>query len=130
MTPVKSNIFRKVLWFDRKEKFDIDFFDALLPQRTVSDNPRYKSGIFRSEKCGRDIQYESGIELDFINRHLENNPDVLFYWEQPVTVPYRRGKIRARTTPDFGVYLLSRHFIIVEVKPLAELIDHRVQAKC
>jgi len=125
----KNNIFLKVLWFSTKGKFDIDFFDALQPRRVVSDHPRYKSGVFYSEKCGRDIQYESGLELDFITNQLENNDHVLFYWEQPVAIPYRRGNIRTKTTPDFGVYLKSRHFVIVEVKPLAEMIDHRVQAK-
>lgn len=125
----KNNIFQKILWFDSKGKFDIDFFDALQPRRVVSQHPRYKSGVFRSDKCARDIQYESGLELDFIKKYLEGNPEVLFYWEQPVAVPYRRGKIRTKTYPDFGVYLRSRHFVIVEVKPLAEMIDHRVQAK-
>ena len=130
--PVKKkqpDIFRKVLWFSRQDKFDIDYFDVLQPCRTVSEHPRYKSGVFYSEKCRRDIQYESGLELDFIKKHLEGNYAVLFYWEQPVAIPYRRGNIRTKTTPDFGVYLRSHHFVIVEVKPLAEMIDHRVQAK-
>ena len=125
----KTNIYRNVLWFTHKNKFEIDFFDALQPRRIVSTNPRYKSGVFHSEKCGRNIQYESGLELSFIKNHLENNDAVLFYWEQPISVPFRRGKIRARTYPDFAVYLRSKNFVIVEVKSLVEMLDHRVQAK-
>ena len=30
---------------------------------------------------------------------------------------------------DFAVYLKSLHFVIAEVKPLADMLDHRVQAK-
>lgn len=83
---------------------------------------------FYSEKCGRKIQYESGLELDII-KYLEGSEEVLFYWEQPVGIPYWRGKLKARTYPDFAVYLRSRHFVIGEVKPLADMLDHRVQAK-
>lgn len=123
------NISKITLWFGRKEKFDIaDFYDLLQPGRTVSNKPQYKSGLYRSEKCSRDIQYESGLELEFI-KDLESSDEVLFYWEQPISIPYWRGKVKARTYPDFGIYLKSRHFVIAEVKPLADMLDHRVQAK-
>lgn len=80
------------------------------------------------KNADREIQYESGLELDFI-KYLEGSEEVLFYWEQPVDIPYWRGKLKARTYPDFAVYLRSRHFVIAEVKPLADMLDHRVQAK-
>lgn len=60
---------------------------------------------------------------------MEGSEDVLFYWGQPVEIPYWRGKLKARTYPDFAVYLRSRHFVIAEVKPLADMLDHQVQAK-
>lgn len=123
-----TTLFRKVLWFETRLQFDINFFDLLQPRREVSHKARYRSGVFHSEKCGREIQYESGLELDFI-RVLEESPNVVFYWEQPVAIPYWRGKLKARTYPDFGVYLQSRHFVLVEVKPLSDMLDHRVQAK-
>lgn len=123
------NISKISLWFDRKEKFDIaDFYDLLQPGRRVSNKPQYKSGLYGSEKCSRDIQYESGLELEFI-KDLESSDEVLFYWEQPISIPYWRGKVKARTYPDFGIYLKSRHFVIAEIKPLADMLDHRVQAK-
>lgn len=123
-----TSLFRKVLWFETRLQFDIDYFYLLQPRREVSHKARYRSGIFHSEKCGREIQYESGLELDFI-RFLEESPNVLFYWEQPVAIPYWRGKLKARTFPDFGVYLRSRHFVLIEVKPHSDMLDHRVQAK-
>ena len=123
-----KNLFRKVLWFENRGQFDIDYFEMLQPRRQVSHKPRYKSGVFYSEKCGRGIQYESGLELDFIKK-LEADKDVLFYWEQPIGIPYWRGKLKAKTYPDFGIYLKSHHFVIAEVKSLSDMLDHRVQAK-
>lgn len=123
-----TTLFRKVLWFENQGRFDIDYFEMLQPRREVSHKPRYKSGVFRSDKCHREIQYESGLELEFI-KELERCGEVLFYWEQPAAIPYWRGKLKARTYPDFGIYLRSGHFILAEVKPLADMLDHRVQAK-
>ncbi|MCD7901663.1 MAG: hypothetical protein LUH22_17945 [Bacteroides sp.] len=124
-------LFDRVLWFSKRGKFDIEGLTGYLqPRREVSEHPRYKSGVFRSEKCGRDIQYESALEMEFIVRNLESNPKVLFYWEQPVTVKYRTGKIRRSTTPDFGAILTTREFVIIEVKSLCDMLNHRVQAKC
>lgn len=62
--PVKSSnkIFSKVLWFNKRTRFDIDYFDLLQSRREVSLHPRYRSGLSYSEKCGRDIQYESALE--------------------------------------------------------------------
>ena len=123
-----TTLFRKVLWFEKRNRFDIDYFEMLQPRREVSHKPRYKSGVFRSDKCGREIQYESGLELEFI-MELERSGEVSFYWEQPAAIPYWRGKLKTRTYPDFGIYLKSGHFILAEIKPLGDMLDHRVQAK-
>ena len=124
-----KNIFRRTLWFERKLTFETGFFDVLQPQRDVRTQGRYKSGVYYSEKCSRYIQYESKLELQFITDQLEKNPSVVFYWEQPVRIPYWRGKVKAKYIPDFGVFLKSGHFVIVEVKSMEEMLTHRVQAK-
>jgi len=121
-------LFRKILWFDKRLKFDIDFFDSLQAQRIVSEHPRYKSGTFYSEKCQREIQYESGIELEFI-KLLEQSKNVVFYWEQPVQIKYRRGRRNAIYTPDFGIYFKSKEFVLVEIKGLANMCEHKVQMR-
>lgn len=100
----------------------------LQPQRTVSSHRRYWSGQYHSEKCGRDIQYESAIELRFIER-LERSEHVAFYWDQPVKIPYWRGRRKVTYTPDFGIYLHSGYFILAEVKDLPDMLDSRVQLK-
>jgi len=100
----------------------------LQPQRTVSNQTKYKSGIYYSEKCNRDIQFESGLELNFI-KMLEEIKDVVFYWDQPVKIPYWRNKHKGTYTPDFGIYLKSGEFILAEIKDLPGMLDHRVQLK-
>lgn len=128
MLSKEQKLYRKILWFDRRVKYEIDFFDLFQPQRKVSEHPRYKSGVYYSEKCNRWIQYESGIELDFILQ-LEQMKNVLFYFEQPVQIRYRRGKRSQTYTPDFGVYLNTKEFVLVEIKSLPDMLQDRVQTK-
>lgn len=128
MLDKQKKFYKKILWFHNRHHFDIDFFDLLQPQRKVSEHPRYKNGTFYSYKCKRWIQYESGLELNFILQ-LENMEKVLFYFEQPVQIPYFRGNHKQTYTPDFGVYLDTGEFVLVEIKDLPNMLDHRVQRK-
>lgn len=123
-----DKILTKVLWFRNRAKFDIDFFDLLQPSRKVSPHRRYRSGLYHSDKCCREIQYESALELRFIER-LETNPHVVFYWEQPVKIPYWRGRRKCTYTPDYGIYLDSGHVVLAEIKALPDMLDSRVQQK-
>lgn len=128
MLSKEQKLYRKIKWFNKRIKYEIDFFELLQPQRTVSEHPRYKSGVFYSEKCKRWIQYESGIELNFITQ-LEQMKNVLFYYEQPVQIPYWRGRKKQTYTPDFGIYLTTKEFVLVEIKSLPAMLEDRVQRK-
>lgn len=128
MLSKEQTLYKKILWFDNRIKYDIDFFDLLQPQRKVSEHRRFKSGVFHSEKCNRDIQYESGLELNFMLQ-LEQLENVLFYYEQPVQIPFRRGKRKQTYTPDFGIYLNTKEFVLVEIKDLPSMLEDRVQMK-
>lgn len=128
MVTQEQKLYRKILWFENRTQFEIDFFDLLQPQRKVSEHSRYKSGVFYSEKSMRWIQYESGLELNFI-RQLEQMKNVLFYFEQPVQISYWRGKRKQTYTPDFGIYLSTKEFVLVEIKDLASMLEDRVQLK-
>lgn len=125
---LKNDVLTNVLWFDNRNRFDIDYFDLLQPRREVSHHRRYRSGLFRSEKCGRDIQYESALELRFVQQ-LEANPQVVFFWDQPVQISYWRGRRKVNYTPDFGLCLKTGHVVLAEVKELADMLDYRVQQK-
>lgn len=128
MLSKEQKLYRKILWFDHRVKYEIDFFDLLQPQRKVSEDERYKSGVFYSEKCKREIQYESGLELSFI-RQLEQMENVQFYYEQPVQITYRRGRRKRTYTPDFGFYLDTKEFVLVEIKDLQSMLEDKVQMK-
>jgi len=124
----EQKLYREIIWFHKKVKFDIDFFDLLQPQRIVSEDPRYNSGKIFSEKCQREIQYESGMELAFI-KQLEQLKNVKFYYEQPVQIQYIRGRKKQTYTPDFGVLLDTNEFFIVEIKDLCGMLENKVQMK-
>ena len=123
-----KRLLKQVLWFERRVRFDIDYFDLLQPHREVTQHRRYKSGTFRSVKSGRDIQYESGLEYGFAQR-LEADSQVVFYWDQPVQIPYWRGRKKGHYTPDYGIYLNTGHVVLAEVKELTDMLDYRVQQK-
>ncbi len=128
MSSNEQKLYKKILWFDNRTQYEIDFFDLLQPQRKVSEHPKYKSGIFYSEKCKRGIQYESGMELNFIMQ-LEKMKNVLFYYEQPVQIHYRNGRRKRVYTPDFGIYLDTKEFVLVEIKDLPSMLEDKVQKK-
>lgn len=128
MKAKEEMIWKRAIWFKRKMRFDIDYFDLLQPRREVSHGRRYRSGLFHSEKCGRDIQYESSLELGFV-RLLEENQHVVFYWDQPIKIPYWRGRRKVTYTPDYGIYLDTGYFVLAEVKDLPGMLDFRVQQK-
>lgn len=128
MLSKEQKLYRKIIWFKKRIEYEIDFFEFLQPQRIVSEHPRYKSGVFYSEKCKRWIQYESGMELNFITQ-LEQMKNVLFYYEQPVQISYWRGRKKRIYTPDFGIYLNTKEFVLVEIKDLSAMVEDRVQMK-
>lgn len=128
MLTKEQKLYRKILWFEKRIRHDIDCFDLLQPQRKVSEHSRYRSGVFYSEKSKRWIQYESGLELNFIMQ-LEQMNNVLFYYEQPVKISYRRGNKKQMYTPDFGLYLDTKEFVLVEIKDLTSMLEDRVQLK-
>lgn len=128
MLSKEQKLYRQIIWFNNRVKYEIDFFDLLQPQRKVSEHSRYKSGVFYSEKCKRWIQYESGLELSFMIQ-LESLKNVLFYYEQPVQIPYWRGRKKQTYTPDFGLYLTTKEFVLVEIKDLPSMLEDRVQRK-
>lgn len=128
MCDKEKELYRKILWFDNRFRYKIDFFDLLQPQRKVSGHRRYKSGMFYSGKCSRWIQYESGIEYQFIQQ-LEQMNNVLFYYEQPVQIQYWRGRRKLTYTPDFGLYFDTGEFVLVEIKDLPHMLADKVQLK-
>ncbi|WP_025663302.1 TnsA endonuclease N-terminal domain-containing protein [Aquimarina megaterium] len=118
---------RNVIWFDKRTKWKLDSI-KLTPKRQVNTDSDFISGTIESKKCGRDIQYESGLELDFIN-NIEQFPIVKTYVEQPVTIEYIFNGKSHIYTPDFAVFLNNNQGVLVEVKDFTGMVDAIVQRK-
>lgn len=91
----------------------------LSSQRTVNDSEI--SGLFYSHKLKRNVQYESGLELDIMTL-LERSDQVSFYQEQPVAITYIfKGRVR-RYYPDLLVATFDGRCMLVEVKPTDSMV--------
>lgn len=125
---LQDSILDDVIWFDKKTKWQNVDFKELKPKRQVNRNSDYITGEYKSGKCQRKIQYESGIELNFILM-LERFPKVKYYIEQPTTIEYQRIKKDYKYTPDFVFFLENNEAVIVEIKDFNGMTDVRVQRK-
>jgi len=115
-----------IIWFDEVKTYKKEHFEHKKPKRTVTSDLRYKSGIFYSNKSNRAVQYESGVELSFINQ-LESSDDVVYYFEQPVTINYSKNQTEYVYTPDFAVLLSNGKCFLAETKgSLDALMDARL----
>ncbi|HEP0304262.1 TPA: TnsA endonuclease N-terminal domain-containing protein [Providencia rettgeri] len=86
----------------------------LYSQRVVNDSDI--AGHFYSQKLGRTVQYESGLELNIMTQ-LERSDQVSFYQEQPVAIPYSfKDKLR-KYYPDLLVATVDGRCLLIEVKP-------------
>ncbi|GLR84056.1 hypothetical protein [Bradyrhizobium iriomotense] len=89
----------------------------------------YRSGHFTgfvpSRKNGDMVQYESILERDYIQL-LESDQGVLKYSEQPNALRWSDGERSYKTTFDFVVTRRNKTRYLVEVKPLAKVIEHRL----
>jgi hypothetical protein len=94
--------------------------------REVSD--RENSGQFRSVKLGRAVAYESGLEHRFLQL-CEDSPDVTWYQEQPLVIPYTYAGIRRDYHPDVLVQFADGRRLLAEMKHLFEMATGLSQAK-
>lgn len=72
-------------------------------QRKVKSNGKTVIGKFPSKVNGFPVQFESGLEDDFIAL-LEYDREVKKYFEQPVKIRYMDGAKKRTYTPDFLVH--------------------------
>jgi len=84
----------------------------LRPQRSVNED----GGCFSSARLGRDVQYESGLELLILST-IERATDVRSYCEQPVRIPYLWQGATRTYVPDIAVQLADRRVAVIEAKP-------------
>jgi len=99
------------------EEIDLRSFSR---QREVSLDGEGRSGSFYSQKLSRLVQYESGLEMNFLFC-LECFDDVIFYQEQPVRIPYEFQGTTYCYYPDFLFVLKNGTGIITEIKPIFKM---------
>jgi len=91
--------------------------------------PRESNVIFfRSEKLRRNVACESGSELRVIS-WLERSPEVVWYQEQPVAVPYTVNGRNVLYTPDAAVLDKQGRVIVIEVKPVFRMFRQETLIK-
>ncbi|MCQ6882265.1 Tn7 transposase TnsA N-terminal domain-containing protein, partial [Escherichia coli] len=88
--------------------------EQLCSQRVVNDTDI--SGFFYSQKLGRTVQYESGLEFKVI-KLLERCDQVIFYQEQPFSIPYYFKNKLKKYYPDLLIATVDGRCLLMEVKP-------------
>jgi len=97
-------------------------------QRTREVGDRENSGQFLSLKLRRVVAYESGLEHRFLQL-CEASPDVTWYQEQPLVIPYTCAGTRRDYHPDALVQLADGRRLLAEMKHLFEMATAMSQAK-
>ena len=97
-------------------------------QRTREVGDRENCGQFRSAKLGRAVAYESGLEHRFLQL-CEASPDVIWYQEQPLVIPYIFAGAWRDYHPDVLVQLADGRRLLAELKHLFEMAIALTQAK-
>lgn len=86
--------------------------------KRMPENPlRGETRSLQSGKLGRKVACESGMELRVFS-WLEDSPEVLWYQEQPIALPYAMGGRNRHYYPDAAVWDRDCRVIVVEVKPV------------
>lgn len=115
-----------VIWFDNVKSYRIQEFVNEQPKRKVVADPRYRSGVYYSNKLKKNVQYESNTELKFIEK-LESAEFVEYYLEQPITIKYHKNRKEYIYTPDFMVLLKDGTCFFAEIKAgLEDILDTRL----
>jgi hypothetical protein len=98
------------------------------PVRKVVHRSNVKHvGFFPSDKVGRNIAYESLLELKYIH-FFEYDKSIISYCEQPLDIIYIANGKKAHYFPDFALQT-NTNIIIIEIKPSKKINDPRLQLK-
>src|SRR5699024_6974835 len=82
--------------------------------------PGEAAGSFHSNKLGREVHYESGLERDALAA-LEASSEIDWYQEQPLSIIYVWKGRERRYYPDIIAALRDGRHLLIEVKPLMSM---------
>ncbi|MCG5220583.1 TnsA endonuclease N-terminal domain-containing protein [Streptosporangium soli] len=94
-----------------------DFYQVRA-QRAV--NEREHSGLWHAPKLGREVAYESILELRVI-KLFDLAHQIAWYCEQPVAIPYRFNGKERTYYPDLLAVTNDQRCFLIEVKPRFEM---------
>ena len=94
---------------------------GISPVRKIDDHHS-----FMSQKNGRPVHFESGLEEEFFRR-IEKWPNVINYCEQPLWIEV--PKLGHKYCPDCLVTFQDDTQVIIEIKPLWLMVQQTVQFK-
>lgn len=116
----KTSILEEIIWFPEQENQNLSFNKEkrLIYLRKNSKNIKGTSGILFSEKCGKEIRYDSQIELKFFEK-LELAKDVVDYGSQCAEIPYKNKT--KKYIPDFYIQFKNGRIAIGEIKLVREM---------
>jgi len=117
-----GKIFSQGIYPENRTKFDGVISGMTGRQREINAESIGRTGSFYSEKCKREIAYESGEE-HHLYLIMEKTERVAWYQEQPVGIPYLIEDREYRYFPDLAVVTNDGYGTIVEVKAAFNMVD-------
>lgn len=101
---------------------NLDFINPLRSIKSkkynnASNNFPNHSGEFYSSKLQRMVYYDSMLEYKFYHQ-LEADNDVIFYCEQPFSIPYFYNAESLLYIPDVFIAFIDYSYALVEIKAL------------
>ncbi|MBT4836233.1 MAG: hypothetical protein HON94_02685, partial [Methylococcales bacterium] len=116
----RYNLLDRVVWPKQTSIIEPDD-PEILSKRNVYKEGNGSSGSFLSEKMNRTVEYESHLEWDIYNI-IEQSDEVKFYQEQPFEIPYFLKNKEYAYYPDVLIILNDGRGIVVEIKPLSDMV--------
>lgn len=126
-----EELLEKIIWPGDMVSYPVDFLQSFSPRRgqhSVNSKERSKTGERFSDKLSRMLFYESELENHFYCM-LDQSRHVHTYCEQPFQLSVNLGKRAVTYTPDVLSQLEDGRCVVVEIKPLTNMVDMDVQRK-
>ena len=115
-----QNLLSDVIWPQQVRPIAKTAYATSRRAREVSITSTGTTGLFHSEKLGREVHYESAMERDFL-LGLEELDQVIYYQEQPLGLQYSVGSEGHTYYPDVLFVLRDGRGIIAEIKPVFQM---------